>query len=115
RHLKRLLIDATELAFPDYSKPFLLYVDGSHKGFGAGLHQLQADGKCRPILFISKALTPAEKNYYSTELETAALVWALQKLSHYLDHSTIHVITDHTAIRDAFKNQGHPKGKMRLV
>ncbi|KID93902.1 Ribonuclease H-like protein, partial [Metarhizium majus ARSEF 297] len=116
--LKSKLAGATKLAHPDFTKPFELHVDGSKQfGFGAALHQLQADGKLRPILFLSKALTSAERNYGSTELETAALVWALQKLEHYLDHSVVKAITDHTAIRDTFQSIGSskPKGKYRLT
>lgn len=116
--LKGKLVAATELAHPDFTKPFELHVDGSkERGFGAGLHQKQADGAMRPVLFLSKALSSAEKNYGSTELETAALVWALKKLEHYLDHSKFIIVTDHTAIRDTFQSLGSdkPKGKFRLV
>lgn len=56
-------------------------------------------------------------NYGATELETAALVWALLKLEHFLDSSSVVVVTDHTAIRDTFQSigSGKPKGKYRLV
>jgi len=54
-------------------------------------------------LFLSKSLSPAEKNYWPTELETGALVWALQKLPQYLDGAKFTVITDHQAIVDSFK------------
>lgn len=63
-----------DLAFLDYTKPFILYVDTSGKGIGASLHQIQADGKSRPILFLSRMLNSAEKNYFSSELETLGLV-----------------------------------------
>ncbi|OAA62369.1 Ribonuclease H-like protein [Cordyceps fumosorosea ARSEF 2679] len=116
--LKTALVNAVELAHPGFDKPFKLHVDGSkERGFGAALHQTQEDGKLRPILFLSKSLSPAEQNYGATELETAALVWALQKLEHYLDHAQIVVVSDHTAIRDTFASirNGKPKGKYRLV
>ena len=63
----------------------------------------------KPILFLLKAQSPAEMNYGSTELETAALVWALQKLLHYLDHAKIEVITNHTAVGDTFSGVGDPQ------
>ncbi|CAI6100622.1 unnamed protein product [Clonostachys chloroleuca] len=116
--LKDKLVNAVELAFPDFSKPFELHVDGSkERGFGAALHQRQDDNVLRPILFLSKTLSDAEMNYWATELETGALIWALQKLTHYLDHAQIDVVTDHTAIRDTFNaaGSGKPKGKYRLV
>jgi hypothetical protein len=41
--------------------------------------KLSAD-KMQPIMFMSKLCSPAEKRYYSTELEVACLVWACRKL-----------------------------------
>lgn len=108
------LEEAVDLAFPDYTKPFVLHVDGSRKGFGAALYQKQ-DGRLRPILFLSKALTKSETRYWATELETGALVWALRKLAHFLDHSKITVFTDHSAIKSAFEKGGAPRGRGRLI
>ena len=56
------------------------------------------DNKAHPILFVSCALKPAESRYASTEIECLALVWALNKLSPYLDGSTFKLYTDHTAL-----------------
>ncbi|CZT02527.1 uncharacterized protein RCO7_06258 [Rhynchosporium graminicola] len=97
--LKDLLCNAPVLAFPNYDKPFTLYTDGSKEfGFGAALHQEDDTGVERPIVYLSKSLTPAERNYWPTELETAALVWAIQKLPQYLDRSPFTVVTDHSAV-----------------
>lgn len=61
--LKTALINATTLAYPDFQKPFILHVDGSkQRGFSAALYQEQ-DSVKRPILFLSKTLSTAEKNY----------------------------------------------------
>ena len=116
--LKQKLIDAPTLAFPDFTKPFILHVDGSkQRGFGAALYQADPDNIERPILFLSRWLNPAELNYWPAELETAALVWALQKLPQYLDHGKFTVYTDHKAIRDAFQDKGRirNKGSTRLI
>jgi len=65
----------------DFDKAFILYTDGSKQmGFGVALHQMGPDGVERPIPFLSICLTTAEINYWPSELETAALIWALQKL-----------------------------------
>ena len=102
--VKAKLCSAPTLAFPDFNNPFILYTDGSkQRGYGAALHQLDSEGVERPILFLSKSLSAAEKNYWPTELETGALVWALQKLPQYLDGTEFTVITDHQAIVDSFK------------
>ena len=115
--LKDRLCEATALAHPDPSKPYILRVDSSRrKGVGAGLHQLQEDGKLRPILFLSRLLTPAERRYGICEIETCGMVWALKKLMHLLDHQDIYVYTDHNAIVQSFTDaQGKPKGTDRLM
>lgn len=56
----------------------------------------------QPILFLSKLLTQAEKNYWPTELEIAGFVWVIKKLRHLVELSRAKIIiqTDHTAILD---------------
>lgn len=110
--LKSQLCAPTTLAYPDFERPFLLYVDGSQeRGFGVALHQIGDDNVERPILYLSKTLSPSERLYWSTELETAALVWALQKLQQYTDHGKVTVYVDHQAIVQSFKDMGAAKGK----
>lgn len=112
--LKTRLCNAPILAFPDFARAFILYVDGcKKKGFGAALHQLDESDppKERVILYISKTLSPAEKRYWPTELETAALVWALHKLQQYTDQGQITVYSDHQSIAQTFKDNGPIKGK----
>ena len=93
------LSNAPILIHPDYAKPFLLYVDACRKGIAAGLYQVGSDGKEHPVLFISRTLRHAEKNYAATELECLAVVWALKKLAHYVDGSQLTLITDHSALK----------------
>ena len=97
--LKIALSNAPVLIYPDYSKPFLLYVDACRKGIAAGLYQVGPDEKEHPVLFISRTLRHAEKNYAATELECLAVVWALKKLAHYVDGSQLTLITDHSALK----------------
>ena len=52
------------LNFFDIFKSFILYVNESKKkGFEVILHQINKNGIERPILFLFKSLTNAEKNY----------------------------------------------------
>ena len=79
--LKELLCNAPILAFPNFLKDFIIYVDGSKKcSYGVALHQKDNEGIEQPVLFLLKALNAAEKNYWAMELEVGALVWALGKL-----------------------------------
>ncbi|KAK7992138.1 hypothetical protein PG988_000932 [Apiospora saccharicola] len=115
--LKRKLTATVDLAFPDYARPFILRVDSSRQvGVGAALYQEQPDGKIRPVLFLSRVYSDTESRYPACELETLGLVWALKKLTHYLDHSDIAVMTDHEAIAKAFAAKPQmPRGTYRLV
>lgn len=56
----------------------------------------------QPVLFLSRLLTPAEKNYWPTELEIAGFVWVVKKVRHIIESSQVKVIiqTDHSAIID---------------
>jgi len=83
--LKSLICNAIVLAYPNYSRPFMLRTDASDYGLGCVINQKAVDGSDRPIAFASRSLSSVEKNYYSTEKECPAIVWALKKFEHYLD------------------------------
>jgi hypothetical protein len=51
----------------------------------------------RPVMFLSRELKPAERNYWLTELETGCLIWAIQKLKHIVEGSKVTIYTDHKA------------------
>ena len=48
------------MAFPDFTKPFVLHTDVSQEGLGAVSYQEQ-DGKLRVLGYGSRTLTPAER------------------------------------------------------
>lgn len=97
---KKALTTAPVLAHPDYSKPFILHTDASTHGLGGILSQKKdGDTKEHPIVYISRVLAPAEKNYSATELECLAIVWSLKKLHPYLDGCKFELITDHSALQ----------------
>ena len=52
------------IAYPDFSKPFVVHTDASNDGLGAVLYQEQ-EGKTRIVSLASRTLSPAEKNYLS--------------------------------------------------
>ena len=67
------------LAYPNFDVDFILETDASVKGLGAVLSQYQSDGILHPMAFVlSRSLSPAERNYGVTDLETLAVVWAMQ-------------------------------------
>ena len=95
--LKRKLIEAPILGYPDFSEPFCLEVDASLKGFGAILSQKVA-GRKIILAYASRGLRKHEKtmrNYSSMKLEFLALHWAVTyKFRDYLYGSQFIVLTD---------------------
>ena len=111
--LKKALANAPILAIPDFSKPFILY--SKEFGYVIALRQLDEDGKERPVLFLPKRLSTAERNYWATELEVGALVWGISKLRYYLDGNKTTVYTDHTAIKNLFEGTTPTRRNDRLT
>ncbi|GFV60065.1 retrovirus-related Pol polyprotein from transposon 297 [Trichonephila clavipes] len=62
--VKAAITKAPVLNFPDFKKPFKLFTDASSIGVGAVLNQEQ-----RPVVFASRTLSAAERNYTVTERE----------------------------------------------
>ncbi|GFY31803.1 retrovirus-related Pol polyprotein from transposon opus [Trichonephila clavipes] len=91
--VKAAITKAPVLKFPDFKKPFELFTDASSIGVGAVLNQEQ-----RPVVFASRTLSAAERNYTVTQRECLAVVWALNKFRTYLGSLPIKVITDHAAL-----------------
>lgn len=89
--VKDALASAPTLVPPDFGKDFTVTVDASGTGIGAVLEQ---DG--RPVAFESRKLTPAERNYTTTEQEMLAVVHALRVWRCYLESGKPFLIkTDH--------------------
>ncbi|GFX17538.1 retrovirus-related Pol polyprotein from transposon 297 [Trichonephila clavipes] len=66
--------------------------------FGAVLIEGE-DKKEHPVEFDRRLLNPAERNYSTTERETLAVVWALNKFRGYIDGASITVASDHQPLR----------------
>ena len=109
--LKEALVSAPVLTCPDYSLAFEVHTDASNYGVGAMLTQL-VDGKEKPIAYMSKSLTGAEKNYSITERETLAVITALEHWRCYLENGkTFTVYTDHSALK-WFLSLNNPTGRL---
>ncbi|KAJ0169644.1 hypothetical protein K1T71_014829 [Dendrolimus kikuchii] len=96
--IKRLTSEPI-LAIFDPNLPTELHTDASSVGYGAVLMQVYADGGKRVIAYFSKVTQGAEAKYHSYELETLAVVKALQYFRHYLIGITFKIITDCNALK----------------
>ena len=97
KHPREALISDAILVHPDYTRDFLLDCDASGEGLGAVLLQAH-DGGEAVVAYASRSLLEHEKKWTATELEAAALIWALETFRPYIDgvHVTIH--TDHAPL-----------------
>ena len=86
RQLKEHLCSAPVLAFPDFSRGFILETDASGIDLGSVLAQRQEDGTTRPIAYASRTLQTREQNYGVTELEALALVWSVKHFTSLHKH-----------------------------
>ena len=99
--LKRVLLHSPFLAFfyTDASIRTILMTDASGVGLGATLSQVQ-DGKEKPVYFISRKLHANETAFSSSELETLAVVWAVERLHQYLYGRHFEIRTNHSALKE---------------
>lgn len=96
QELKIRLVNAISIFHPDYSLPFILETDASDTGVGATLLQLNNQHQWVLICWISRKLSPAERNYGITE--PLAVVWAIKNLDYILRGWKLSIITDHKAL-----------------
>eukprot|EP01029_Cantina_marsupialis_P020598 TRINITY_DN483_c0_g1_i5.p1 TRINITY_DN483_c0_g1~~TRINITY_DN483_c0_g1_i5.p1 ORF type:complete len:1399 (+),score=352.20 TRINITY_DN483_c0_g1_i5:248-4444(+) len=77
--VKKLIVESGTLMFPDFSKVFEVYTDASFNGIGGFIAQENSDGMMQPLLYFSRALSSAEKNYDIMDLECLAFKYACFK------------------------------------
>ena len=62
------------------------------------LTQQHEDGE-HPIVYISRVMTKAERNFSATERELLGLIWAIKRLRPYLEGYKFTAITDHSSLK----------------
>lgn len=95
QQLKEAITQETVLAHYDEKKGLVVSCDASPYGVGAVLAQLDKDGNEAPIMFTSRTLGEAEKNYSQLDREGLAIVFAMQRFHRYLAGRHVTVTTDH--------------------
>ena len=82
--LKKAVMSAPVLTYPDPNKEYLLKTDASKLRLGAVLSQKQSHGRYHLVAFRSRALHGVEVNYHSTKLEFLAMKWSIKHFQTYL-------------------------------
>src|SRR5210317_1987253 len=88
--IKEMVRESTQLAYPDFTKPFIIHTDASDRQLGAVISQDE-----KPIAFYSRKLSPAQTRYTTTERELLAIVQTLKEFRNILLGHKIVVYTDH--------------------
>eukprot|EP00804_Cyclotella_cryptica_P018673 CCRYP_007176-RA/>CCRYP_007176-RA protein AED:0.23 eAED:0.26 QI:0/-1/0/1/-1/1/1/0/298 len=88
--VKATIAKDVSLAYPDYSKGFEIYTDGSKRQLGAVITENN-----RPIAFFSRKLSVCQQKYSVTEIELLAIVETLKEFKGMLWGQPIVVYTDH--------------------
>ncbi|XP_063830254.1 uncharacterized protein K02A2.6-like [Ostrinia nubilalis] len=112
-HIKSILSSAEVLTHYDPEQPLYLTCDASARGIGGVLTQRSAStadggaggagaGRERPVIYVSRALTDAEKNYSQIDREALAIVFCLGKLHQYLYGRRFVLRTDHKPLVSIF-------------
>jgi hypothetical protein len=92
---KQDILHSFTLKHPDYSLPWLLYVDASDWAVGGVLIQIQPDKTQEVIAFVSKKFTTTARRWSTIEKEAFAMFFAVKKLAYYLFAKKFTLLTDH--------------------
>ena len=92
------------LSLPRRDGRYIFDVDASYDQLGCFLQQQHPDGEYQPIGYYRRALLPAEKNYFATELEALGVVWAVTYVSPFLEGAELLVRCDHRALLSVLTN-----------
>jgi len=100
--VKKLLHSATLLVHYDPDKEITLSCDASPYGVGAVLSHVMEDGLEKPVGFVSRTLTAAEKGYSQLDKEGLAIVFAVKRFHQYLYGRVSKIYTDHKPLMSLF-------------
>jgi len=91
--IKKYLTNPPVLCAPIKGRPLILYTAAMPTSLGALLAQTNDEGKEVSLYYLSRTLLGAECNYPDIEKICLALVFAAQKLRHYMLEHTVHLVS----------------------
>eukprot|EP00731_Ephydatia_muelleri_P001915 Em0001g1915a len=110
-NLRNCLVEPPVLAYPNYTRDFLLDTDASNCGIGAVLSQVDDSGAERVICYASRSLSRQEQRYCVTRRELLAVVEFTQHFRHYLLGRKFILRTDHGSLV-WLRNFKEPEGQL---
>ena len=102
--LKEKLASAPILAYPDPNLPYKLYTDASEYAVGAVLTQDFGQGE-QVIQYVSHKLNAGQQKWPTIEREGFAIVYAVNRLRHYLYGADFIIYTDHKPLKTLFTSE----------
>ncbi|XP_071054976.1 uncharacterized protein [Onthophagus taurus] len=109
-HVKEILKSTEVLVHFNPDLELKLTVDASSVGIGAVLSHRFPSGIEKPIAFVSRTLTDAEKNYSQIEREGSAIIYGVTKFNQYLCGYKFTLVTDHKPLLITFgENKAIPQ------
>ena len=102
--LKSMMCAIPLVRLPNPDKPFILTTDASTIAVGAELSQSDENGEF-PVLWFSKALNPAQRNYSTYERELFAVVLSCDAYHVFLLGREFLLRTDHRALMGIFNSK----------
>ena len=109
--LHQSLYSTPVLAYPDFTRLFILDTDASDTGIGAVLSQTSSDGNERVIAYGSRLLTKPERQYCVTRHELLAVVYFTNQYRSYLTGRKFVLRTDHGSLT-WLRNFEDPEGQL---
>ena len=91
--IKRILLSPPVLGAHVPGKPLLLYTAAQEHSLGALCAQENSRGREKSLYYLSRTLVKDELNYSPIEKMCLDLMFAIQKLKHYMQAHTVYVIS----------------------
>eukprot|EP00731_Ephydatia_muelleri_P018713 Em0011g753a len=99
---KGMLTSSKVLAHYNPKLSLILATDASSYGVGAVLTQVSEEGTERPIAYVSRTLSDAERNYAQIEKEALAIIFGVKRFHVYLYGRKFLLLTDHKPLTTIF-------------
>ncbi|TKR95952.1 hypothetical protein L596_010042 [Steinernema carpocapsae] len=116
--IKTKICEEVTLRFPDFKaaemdekRRFVIMTDASEDGLGGVLCQPDENGCLRPIQFVSRRCSEAERKYPPIDLEALAIKYTVTAVQQYICLKTT-VLTDHQPLVGVFKKGTCPNKRI---